>query len=616
MNEMKNNQKSILFIDSSISLDKIINITKTIPNIKIFTFDYVSHKLLSKHKILHEISDNFLSENDLDLIQEQSYVFTEWYKIQKIRDYQNFEGVDLGSLFKIEFYIFLLPFLKKIFEIKNIISSNQNLFIYTTNQLYDICMCFEKNVNLINKKQIIQNDFVYDKLKFENNFFHLEISHKTYKILFNILSKFLGLFFKPKKNNPDVLLVEFNTILYKEFFSSFPKCSLTSVFYGLRRLPIWNLKSFFIFRNSKCKISSSVIQNSKFKFDIQEKSDRINKIFLELIQNYDKDFEQFFKLNNFSFWNILKPSFVKLFKKHNFESIENIIISKKTLENVQPKHVILLSESGKTEQIMLQLCEQLCINSVLLQHALGHDNLKGHDFNHYSGTVLVNSDHFIIWGDAMHRYAKKYNLPLEKIIKIGSVVHDQTFQIDNDHNPDSILVAAQGPLNMHIRDYTVKANIEYENIIRTISKVAKNNNKKLIIKLHPYESDNGEPIITKEIDSNIRVIKKGDILPLISSCNFMISLGTSMSNVILDGHILKKPVIRIPFGEWMGSPDQLRESSCYNIQLNEFDSILQRLFSDTKFRDQLINQGQKFVKDCLDNQGKASENIAKFLKEN
>ena len=157
---------------------------------------------------------------------------------------------------------------------------------------------------------------------------------------------------------------------------------------------------------------------------------------------------------------------------------------------------------------MLQLCNQLCINSVLLQHALGHDNPKGHNYNHYSGTVLVNSDHFIIWGDAMHRYAKKYNLPLEKIIKIGSIVHDHTFQIDNDHNPDSILVVAQGPLNMHIRDYTVKANIEYENIIRTISKIAKNNNKKLIIKLHPYESDNGEPIITKEIDSNIRVIKK------------------------------------------------------------------------------------------------------------
>ena len=51
----------------------------------------------------------------------------------------------------------------------------------------------------------------------------------------------------------------------------------------------------------------------------------------------------------------------------------------------------------------------------------------------------------------------------------------------------------------------------------------------------------------------------------------MISLGTSLSNVILDAHILKKPVIRIPFAEWMGSPDQFRKSSCFNIPVEELN---------------------------------------------
>ena len=93
------------------------------------------------------------------------------------------------------------------------------------------------------------------------------------------------------------------------------------------------------------------------------------------------------------------------------------------------------------------------------------------------------------------------------------------------------------------------------------------NNKKLIIKLHTYEDDNGEIEIAKEIDPTIQVIKSGEILPLINSSNFMISLGTSPSNVILDAHILKTPVIRIPFAEWNGPQDQLRESSCFNIPL-------------------------------------------------
>ena len=89
-----------------------------------------------------------------------------------------------------------------------------------------------------------------------------------------------------------------------------------------------------------------------------------------------------------------------------------------------------------------------------------------------------------------------------------------------------------------------------------------------------------------------------------------------MSNVILDGHILEKPVIRIPFGEWHGAPDQLRQSSCYNIKLDQFDSTLKKLFSDKNFYDILVNQGSQFVNDCLDNQDVASDNLITFLQKN
>ena len=93
----------------------------------------------------------------------------------------------------------------------------------------------------------------------------------------------------------------------------------------------------------------------------------------------------------------------------------------------------------------------------------------------------------------------------------------------------------------------------------------------------------------------------------------MISLGTSLSNVILDAHILQKPVIRIPYAEWMGSPDQLRESSCFNIKLEEFDNTLKNLFNNRTFRSDLIIQGQKFIDDCLENKGICAENIAKYF---
>tara|TARA_B110001454_G_scaffold186203_1_gene182867 strand:- start:2541 stop:4397 length:1857 start_codon:yes stop_codon:yes gene_type:complete len=618
MKQIKNESKSILFVDSSTSIEEIINIKNTIKNIQIFTFDYSSHKVLIQHNIAHEISDNYISEDDLNSIQAKSYEFSEWYKIDEIKNFQNFEEIDLGSLFKIEFFVFLLPFLKKIIEINNIINSNQNYNIYAPNQLYDISKHFEKNLKLINKKQNTQKDFFYDTLSFEFIFFSFKISQQTYKKLKNILNRFFLLFFKSQKQNPNVLLVEFNTILYKDIFSSIKKHLLTSVFYGLRRPPIWNLSSFFIFRNSNCKISPLSFGNKKLNSSMSKKLNSVEENFNTLTQNYDKHFNNFFSINNFSFWKILKPYFIKLFQKNNLESIENIEITKKMLENLKPKHVVLLSESGKTEQITLKLAKKFGINSILLQHALFHDGNKGHDYNHFTGSILNDSDNFLIWGNAMYRYAEKYDLSLEKITKIGSTVHDQTFQIKKNKNHDEgfILVAAQGPLNMHVKDYTVEAHKEYEHIIRTICKIAKQNNKKLIIKLHPYEDDNAESIIAKEIDPNISVIKKGDIIPLIHSCSFMISISTSMSNVILDSHILEKPVIRIPFGEWHGAPDQLRQSSCHNIKLDEFDSTLKKLFSDKIFYDILVNQGSKFINECLDNQAVASDNLTTFLQKN
>ena len=617
MNQINNKQYSILFVDSSISIDDIIKIKNDISNIQIFSFDYISHKLLIKNNISHEISDKFLSENDLNTIQQKSYQFAEWYKMPKINNYQNFENIDLGSLFKIEFFVFLLPFIKKIFEIKHIINSYQDSIIYSPNSLFSICYKFNKNIKLINKNEKNQNDFHYDAIKFENNFFNIAISQNTYKKLKNIIDNFFNLFFKYKNNNPDILLVEFNTILYKELFSTIKKFSLNSVFYGLRRPPIWNLSSFNIFRNSKCKIASSSIK--KNNSDINENVCLVNENFLKLIEKHEADLETFFTLNNFSFWSLLKPFLIKLFKKYVFESIENIIISKKMLSEVQPKHIMLLSESGKTEQILLKLSKQFGIDSCILQHGLGHDNKKGHIYNKFTGMILNDADHYFIWGDSQYRYAKEYELPLKKIIKIGSIAHDQTFKISNlnNHkffNQDSILLATQGPLHMNVQDYTIQAKTEYENIIRTICKITKQNNKKLIIKLHPYEDDNGEIKIAKEIDPTIQVIKSGEILPLINSSNFMISLGTSLSNVILDAHILKTPVIRIPFAEWNGPPDQLRESSCFNIPIEKFEITLQKLFTDKKFKNELIDQGQKFVNDCLDNQGISAENITKYFK--
>ena len=75
---MNKNSESIILFDSISDLDDLGN---TISNgiSKIISFDYDTHKILKDKKINHEISDDYLSNNDLKIIQKTAYSLSEWY---------------------------------------------------------------------------------------------------------------------------------------------------------------------------------------------------------------------------------------------------------------------------------------------------------------------------------------------------------------------------------------------------------------------------------------------------------------------------------------------------------------------------------------------------------
>ena len=72
-------KKKIILLDSVNSIDEIKREITEIRNVRIITFDYDSHKNLLKNKIKHEISDEFLDENKLQQIQNESFNLTKWY---------------------------------------------------------------------------------------------------------------------------------------------------------------------------------------------------------------------------------------------------------------------------------------------------------------------------------------------------------------------------------------------------------------------------------------------------------------------------------------------------------------------------------------------------------
>jgi CDP-glycerol glycerophosphotransferase (TagB/SpsB family) len=238
-------------------------------------------------------------------------------------------------------------------------------------------------------------------------------------------------------------------------------------------------------------------------------------------------------------------------------------------------------------------------------------------WNTFTGSVLKKSNKFMVWGESMKLYCKEYGISENQFEVLGNPYYDNLFNENykTSNHEEHVLLITQGPaINFHINDSLVKTNDDYEKKLKLICKTVIKNKKKLIIKLHPYEITNNEDKICKEIDPEIRVIKKGNIISLINSCSVLISLGTSLSTAILEAHILKKPVLRMPFAEWMGKPDLFRKQFCFNTNEEEFAETFKKIYEDEAFHNKITKIGHEFLNAYLANKGNAAENIAHYIK--
>ena len=71
----------ILLIDSDFDLSKIKTIKKDFHYNQIISFDYNSHKNLNLENTEHQISDEFITQEDTNKIQDHLYTFSKTSKI-------------------------------------------------------------------------------------------------------------------------------------------------------------------------------------------------------------------------------------------------------------------------------------------------------------------------------------------------------------------------------------------------------------------------------------------------------------------------------------------------------------------------------------------------------
>jgi len=601
MKEKQNQQ--ILLITSNFEFSELEKICYEI-NPKIITFDYKSHKFLDEKDIVHETSDSFLNNDEVSQIQELSHKYTKWYEDEELSNILKYENINVGKLYYMEFFYFLLPYLKKILEIKNIKSKFSNSKFFVTYDLYDISKKINENTEYVGGKK--SEGFLYDTLAIKiTNSVEIKISSKQYQKIKKISEKFFKKLTNKNKINSKtkILLVEFDPIKYKEFLIKSKDRSLNLVLFNRNRPAIWNTESLKILRKSNCVIPNIKIQKKEIP-DVNQITENKVKQLLE----HEDILTKFFMYEKFSFWKILQPIFLRLLKERMVIAIKEIILTKKLFSDFNFSGITIWSESGFHEQISIEIAKRKKIPILLLQHGLWVDELQALEYNKFTGDYPILADKFVVWGNVLEDYAISSGIAKEKIENVGSLEYDNLFMKKHSKEENFVLLALTAPRKVNVSGFLNKTVEDYEKNVVNICKNILKHNKKLIVKLHPFKEEHNISQLIKKIDPKIKVIHSGKIFPLLQSCEILVSMG--ITTAILEAQIIQKPVISIYADYDFGNPYILRAKSCLVTEPKNFEKQFEKIINDKELKNKIIESGKISVSQNFSNHNMA---IQKFL---
>ena len=615
------------FINNIILLDSHTNISKInlsdYEGLQIISFDFETHKILNKKNLEHLISDELLSDNNLLIIQKNAYLLSQWFNEESIKKYLKYENVNLGSLIQSEFINILVNYSKRFQECLNIIKKFGTEVNYICGGLnYEIMR--ELSSKLIEIKSENSNDlfFPLDSLNVKMKIGIKNIS-KEFSIPQNIFKKLKKIseessrFLSNSEINLDkkmILLSEFSTLSYEPLLSKFAKSQLNAVIFNRRQPAVWNKKTFSIIKNSKVNVENeSTLITSKIKSIIKEDSVKIELKINNMFEN-SHFFESFFSLEGYSFWKPFSLHFIKYFKERTKNFIHEIQISKQILEKYNFSLILILSEVGPNEKILLQLVNSKNIPKLLLQHGLINDSIEGYEHNVANGVIPIESNGGIVWGNVNENYLKKIGISSEKIHTLGTPLFDNLKKSDSSfENNDYVLFATSGPTKEDSFDLTIKTIEKNFQTIKQISETVVTKHKmKLIVKIHPSPDEFDPTEILKKISPEIKIVKTGKISDLIKNCKILIVVDESTS--IIDAHLLNKPVLSISVKtEEFGIPTILKNGSCIKSELETFDENFSKIISDENVQKEMKKNSAESIKNYLSNTPNNSKILLSFL---
>tara|TARA_B100000446_G_scaffold181973_1_gene199928 strand:+ start:471 stop:2330 length:1860 start_codon:yes stop_codon:yes gene_type:complete len=614
--------EKIILVDSTSNFENIKNFFKKENNLSIISFDYKSHKKLENGNIPHQISDDYITDLQCKTIQDYVYKFTYWYFEKDFSKFLEYREINLGRLFQDELLNFFVRFLKKFKEIEIIFASNQNKEFLAENELFDIIQFFTNSTLNLQKSTKKFHSFPHEEMRvnlkiagYEKSLF---LSRDRYLKLKKLSDFLINKMFNPKitdNTKTKILFAEYNTERYKELFLKSKKFNAEIFFYGKRRPAFWNGSTLKTIRNSKCKIiTNHLIYDNVAK---HEEKLGIKKMRTQLSELWKKNssLEKFFTFGDFEVFTLIKPVLVELIENRLSRTIHEIELVNRMFQKIRFDFSVIINELGFSEQIISCLSKTHKVKCIHMQEGFHWDTIAAHANLTSQGAYLHDADTLAVWGDIDRSISiENGGIPSNKVRIIGAPRYDNLFNSETKKQ-DYILLASSGdPQPEEVNGIRINKIEEYLTDILQISKIVRELDEEVFIKLHPSPTQLMDLVeLEKKIDPKITIVSHGEITSLLPSAKLVISIG--MSSAIIEALILKKPVIFIPGIDYnWGDPSIINEKGCLISSINELKNDLKGVLNNTKLYAEQQNSSRKYLSKLISHHGNASDEFYKYLK--
>lgn len=616
-----------MIIDNSLDITKS-KLEKISNDTKIISLDLESHNKLNDLNIIHEKIDNYLTLDDRNFIDNISLkISTEWYKNPKISELLKFNDLNLGSLFELELFVYLLKKLRLFLVLIKLINNESLRSISASINIISILRILDnsKNFKLIEIFSDCNPTSNLNKitipLKVPGHPINISFSYANTMKIIKIIESFTTMIFnlkldlKKSKKNSSILFLDLNPSPYENLLNFLHKHKKQIIFLNEIGSLSWKKTQLYILKKTNSKIFRWKDLKTKnndlliFKNN-QIIQSRINEIFS------DDNFESFFNIRDYSFWKIIKDEFITFCMSRFITSLELLVLAKDFFTTINIDSIVVLYSTSLENQVILDVAKKMKIPCFRLQHGLhAVGSLEEKLFPINFPSTQSNLKH-LFWDENLPKYYSQLGLNQNNSLVVGSPRYDNLFKLKSKNQTNTILLtstflqnfASVNGLDSNYLDIHKQTFHEISKIIHSI------NDKKLIIKLHPAMPPlYSIKAVLNDIDQNIPIYRTQDITNLLIDSEVVICL--DHSTVLLESMILKKPTITYMIdSSWYENDPIITSGATLAVDsLEDFKKSLNNILFDPNFRNQLIQKGTEYVNNNLVNKTNSSQHIGKLL---